>query len=380
MKFSIVRNDSDFYSLKPKWDKILLSSEDCAITQTWEWMTTWWRVYGKSKKLFIICGYVNNELIGILPLSTDKKALSIKGFFLKSYHILGSGRTKQRGVVSDYLNIITKKGYEDKFIRNLFPFLEKNREWDEIIIENIDATSRLFELFIRYLPETSLFLSIKKKHPSPFIQLPDSWEEFLNNISTNLRYKIKRGRKEFENIGGSYRAIQQKKELSKAFQDLEQLHQYSWTSRGEPGAFSDKSWRSFHKILIPMIFNRNWLKLSFLDINGEPVAANYNFGFHRKVHFYQSGLIRHDNKHIRLGLLLHSYCIEDAIKQKYLEYDFLSVGKSGGEYKYLWTDLHRDLITVRLAKNGKKETLYKILLKIMPFVRKVKKRIVFSRL
>ena len=111
---------------------------------------------------------------------------------------------------------------------------------------------------------------------------------------------------------------------------------------------------------------------SSLKLKGKNVAANYSFAFDHKVHFFQSGMIPHKNKHIRLGLLLHSYCIEDAIKEGYKEYDFLKIGAKGADYKKIWENYSRDLIEIRISKCSYKENIYRLLTRIFYFLRKIK--------
>lgn len=344
-----------------EWEDILNSSASASIVQSCSWMHTWWDIYGPERKLFVVCGYKGGELIGIAPLSIGKEGTKyFKIIKFQTANLLGSGNTRARGVLSDYLDFIIKTGFEDEFIDGFLKFIKNENGWDEIILEHISEKSLLPGICRKYADKYNLNYSVTDERPCVLIKLPNSWDAFLKGLSSSTRYKINRGRKELNKIGGEYRVIKSESELSDAFQHLERLHQYRWNTKGMPGSFSSPEWRKFHKHLMKLLLPKGELKLSFIEIDNEPVAANYNFSYNDKIHFFQSGLIPHENKHIRLGLLLHSFCIEEAIQEKYKEYDFLSVGASGPGYKSMWGNHTRMLKTIRISKKSNKEAVYSL--------------------
>lgn len=371
-----IRQYSELLSLRDGWKRLILNSCNPCITQSWEWMKTWWDVYGKERELLVLCAYQDDKLVGIAPLSVGKERIShFKCLKYKTIWFLGSGKIKARGVVSDYLDFIVEKGNEVFCIKGFIGYLSNHISWDEIILENISAESASPVLLQRFAQEYGLKLSIVSRTSSILIKLPNTWGDFLQSISGGLRYKIKRGRKEFEKLSGTYHLVKDEEELPEAFSDLERLHQYRWKSKGGAGAFSSPEWKKFHNTLMPRLLKKGQLRLSFLKLDGKAVAANYNFAFDNKIHFFQSGLIPHKNKHIRLGLLLHSYCIEEATNEGFKEYDFLQVGTSGPGYKGMWSDYSRDLLTIRIARESNKERIYNCMNGALTYGRKVKGKI-----
>jgi len=376
LNFRIIKNPDEFKSLHPAWDTLVQRSSDRAITQTWEWLHTWWDIYGNERELVVIVGSEGEEIIGITPFSIPK--VTTRYFKVLSYRtlcLLGSGRTTGRNVVSDYLNLIILQGREKEFIEAFIKWISNLQNWDEIILENISSESPTPKLLEDAARTCGFHFQITKRAPSILIKLPDTWDEYLQSIHGSLRYKIIRGRKEFNKLNGTYHLVQSEDELLKTFDHLEALHQHRWQSKGQSGAFSSQKWKAFHKKLLPLVFNNGCLKLSFLQLDGRPVAVNYNFAYDNKIHFFQAGLIPHENKHIRLGLLLHSYCIEEAIKEGYKEYDFLKVGSQGAGYKEMWENYSRDLLEIRISKCSHKENAYRLLTCMHNLVRRGKQRI-----
>ena len=373
MLFRVNSEALQIVKLTEEWSRILENNNQGSITQTWHWSKTWIDVYGKERNLHTLCAYEDGKLCGIAPLAVSK--YPVKHFGILDYRtmwFLGSGRTRARGVLSDYLDFIIEKGKEEEFMAGFVEYIKNYPDWDEIILENVSCESLSPELLIKYCSKCGLMCEIVSRVPSILIKLPKTWESFLGSISSGLRYKIKRGREEFDRLGGVYILIKDEKELDDAFKDLETLHRDRWKSKGEPGAFASEEWKIFHARLMKSIFREGWLKLCFLKLNGIPLAANYNFAYKKKIHYFQSGMVSHENKHIRPGLLLHSFCIEEAINEGFEEYDFLQAGGKGAGYKDIWGNYSRDLLRIRISRNSGKEKIYRILSKGLNGVKRAK--------
>jgi CelD/BcsL family acetyltransferase involved in cellulose biosynthesis len=302
IKFSMLSSESEFNSLREPWNDLLSQSDLASVAQTWEWQRNWWDIYGKDRQLNIIVGRENDKIVGIAPFSTTKQKRKRAGFIpYKTIYYLSTGVVSGRNVVSEYLDFIVCMERRREFVSGVLKWLVQYMDWDEILIESVSAESDLPAL----MKEGSAFLNLRfeitKDLPSVLIKLPQSWSVYLETADSTLRYKINRGRREFEKVKGKYERIDDEGGLADAFLELERLHQHRWESRGGAGAFSDPKWREFHRRFILFAHRNGWLRLSFLLLDGKAVSANYNFAFHEKIHFFQSGIIPHENKHLRLG-------------------------------------------------------------------------------
>ena len=67
MNITEVNKFSDFVALEGRWKKVLQQS-DHTVFQTWEWLSTWWKYFGNSKRLLILLAEENDEIVGIAPL------------------------------------------------------------------------------------------------------------------------------------------------------------------------------------------------------------------------------------------------------------------------------------------------------------------------
>jgi CelD/BcsL family acetyltransferase involved in cellulose biosynthesis len=100
---------------------------------------------------------------------------------------------------------------------------------------------------------------------------------------------------------------------------------------------------------MPLLLENGHLELVILSENGSTRAVLYNIAYNDKIYFYQSGIDTFDGK-AAYGYVLHSYCIEEAIKRGLREYDFLPKGRSD-DYKLRFAKDRRLVSDLYIARS-----------------------------
>ncbi len=352
-RVELVRDLPAFEKLQPEWNELLRRSPNNSVTLTWEWLWNWWAVYHHGRELCVVAVYDGDRLIGAAPMLTRRRvhrAYRLVPF--RRAELLASGEPTADAICSDYIDWIAESGREQEVVQAaLGQFLGPlAHEWDELVLPDVPADSATLRHLISESAIAGLGHEILARSPSPFIPLPDSFDEFLGGLGSNLRYQIRRGRRDFDSAGGSYRLVSDPAELRSSFHALVELHQARWTEKGQAGAFASAKRREFHDRILPIALANGWLRLGLLSLHGEPIGGVYNFRYAGRNLFYQSGIRTLSKSHIRPGVLMHSYEIEAAIAAGDSEYDFLKRGAS--EYKDQWTRVSRDLVCVRIFRPG----------------------------
>ena len=352
-RVELVRDLLGFEKLQPAWNEMLRRSPNNSVTLTWDWLSNWWAVYHPGRELCVVAVYDGDRLIGAAPMLTRRRVQRAYGLVpFRRGELLASGEPPADAICSDYIDWIAENGREQEVVQAaLSQFLGPlAHEWDELVLPDVPADSATLRHLISESSAAGLGHEILARSPSPFIPLPDSFDEFLGGLGSNLRYQIRRGRRDFDSAGGSYRLVSDPSELPASFQALVELHQARWMEKGQPGAFASAKRREFHDRILPIALANGWLRLGLLSLNGEPIGGIYNFRYAGRNFFYQSGIRTHSKSHIRPGVLMHSYEIEAAIAAGDSEYDFLKRGAS--EYKDQWTRVSRELVCVRIFRPG----------------------------
>lgn len=377
LRAATIDDPAAFDALEAQWADLLSRSGNDSITLTWHWLRTWWAVYQESRRLRVVVVRDGGRLVGAAPmLSRARPQLRYRLLPFRRMELLASGEAAGHQVCSDYIDWIAESGREAEVVATVLDYLcnDLRDEWDELHLPDVSATSPNLQPLEREAGRLGLKFEVVKREPCSVIRLPRSWDEYLNLIGGGLRYKIRRGRRELEQQGGTYRVVEDRAELEAAADTLIALHQRRWTDRGRPGAFASPQRTAFHQRFMPVALSNGWLRLGILRVKDEPIGAIYNFRYGKKVSFYQSGISLPASTNLRPGLLMHSFEVESAIESGCEEYDFLKRGRS--EYKDAWADTTRDLVYIRLARRSRKELAYEYMRLAHETMRHVKHRLV----
>jgi CelD/BcsL family acetyltransferase involved in cellulose biosynthesis len=79
----------------------------------------------------------------------------------------------------------------------------------------------------------------------------------------------------------------------------------------------------FFQAIGPVTYQNGNLELIFLAVEGQPVAAMWQFVYRDRVLLYNSGLDAGQYGALSPGIVLLTYSVEHAIQEDYKVYDFL---------------------------------------------------------
>lgn len=173
---------------------------------------------------------------------------------------------------------------------------------------------------------------LRRSGPVPFVDLTvlDETEGgFLDSLSANARYQIRRSARRYEEMAGPL-AVRRAASVAEGLDFLAALaclHQSSWTARGKPGAFAGEAFVRFHRALIARGLPRGEVDLLRIDAGARVVGYLYNFVYRGRVLSYQSGFdYAAAGPHQKPGLTCHAAAIKRYRDEGASAYDFLAGG------------------------------------------------------
>lgn len=334
-----------FCSLGGEWESLIRASASRNIFLTWEWISTWWQVFGSRLEPWILHARdpSSGQLAGIAPFVLRQhpfrpyRELSFLG------NTVGS---------ADHLDVLSRVEDEDAVSNAFAEFLVSHQNrWDVLRLDGMACESRLVSLLRQKGRRT-----IVRESVCPFLRLPPGREAFLALLDGNVRANLRRRAKRLQEDTGDavqYERVSCAGQLPAALEDLFRLHQHLRAERGERGAFRDPVLRDFHHRLSERFLSRNWLRLYLLKANGRAIAAAYCFHYEDTVYFYQTG---YDRGWARYGpgkeIIAHA--ISRAIEEGAHEFDFL---RGAEPYKSQWTATARRDLRLALATTRRGSTL-----------------------
>ncbi len=326
--YRVVQTLEEFDAVKGEWSRIWENSSG-TIFQTFEWLRTWWKFFGEPRKqnrLLLILILDGTSVRGIAPLFVER--ISIFGILsLRQLSFIGHG-------VSDYLDVLAEHGHEEGVIRGVVDALTALRsEFDVAVLQDFSDSS----FFPRRLRDACMGQSFTgdlfEITQCPRTLLQGTWEETLASFSGKHRKDIAY---ELRNVNRNFAVeFELTSSADDVANDMDQfiaMHQERWTHAGHQGVFEDSLQARFHKDVAITCFQRGWLFLAFLRLNGKRVAVNYGFHCRGRVMTYLNGMITEgETSKYSPGKILHLYSMQESVNRKCGVYDFM---RGGERYKY----------------------------------------------
>src|ERR1019366_4521087 len=118
----------EFDSLKDEWNALLSRSASDNVFLRWEWIHTWWSIFGSRFVLMILAVKEEDRLVGIAPFYVQTVGL----FRFRCLRLCSEGLSP------DYMDVIAQKDRENVVICAVSDYLaDHSDEWDEIRFDNL---------------------------------------------------------------------------------------------------------------------------------------------------------------------------------------------------------------------------------------------------
>ena len=346
----------------------LSEQTDIAFFRSVEWCKTWLEVFGKSleTEIFLVPGADTLAAACLLSHRTDR----IMGLIpLRRTYLNTAGEPQGDGTSAEYNGVLFDARSSTETVALQFGSTLSNLKVDELLAAGL-AKNEL-DFLRKSLPDWEAEISWSE---DPYVDLNrvrlDGSSYRKAALSKNSRGQVnrtlnayaKRGSIETEVAHSAGRALEM-------LAELKDLHQKTWTRRGQSGAFASETFCLFHQKLIRAAFDHQKILMIRVTVNEEPIGILYSFLDRGRVLFYQSGFRYEDDNRFRPGLATHVSAIEKCLDLGHSEYHFLAGDDLTPRYKQSLSTDHQQLAWVRMIRSSPKNSLLK-------FSRKLRRRII----
>jgi len=250
----------------------------------------------------------------LLSVRRDDRIVGFAPIYLKGNGgcLLGSAN------VCDYLDFAVTEGEEIPFFLGLFAHLR------EIGVQRLDLQPLHPESSVcRALPELAdrlrCDISWEADEPVYEMALPGSWDGYLNRLSGKHRHEVRRKFRRLEDAGDfQLRTIEEPgiSDGMDAFLSLFRLN------RSDKSEFMTGEMETYFRTLASELGKAGILKLQFLDIDDETVAATLCFDYRSTIYLYNNG---YDDRFraLSVGMMSKLLSIKDGIAKGKQMYSFL---------------------------------------------------------
>ena len=298
-----------FDSLSPQWKKLQQESQASCIFSSPEWSRVWWRRFGSGARLHLGAVRYQERTIGIAPLLIRENVASFIG----------------DSDVCDCLDFVVEPSKEEAFFRTLL---------DNLVSEGIirldmaplRPDSTVLTSLVNIAQRQGWQVSYSKEDVSVELNLPATWDEYLQILTAKQRHELKRKLRRLDEEG----EINYRTSTDATSGDIDIFLRLFRDSRQDKAAFLTPEMESFFRSLANAMAEQKLLRLSILELNTSPVAVTMSFDYKNDMYLYNSG---YDPEYswLSVGVISKALCIKNSIDRGKKRFDFL---KGGEAYKY----------------------------------------------
>jgi len=267
-----------------------------------------------------VAWYEDETLVGLAP------------FYLKNGHFQCCLRPVGGVEIADYLDILAPKGQEERIYQALIEHLASPEapRWQEITLINVPETTPTHRALPRLIQDAGWWAWTEVEDVCPIIPLPETFDAYLGMLKKKQRHEVRRKLRRLYQKAETvqHRTVHHLDELPDAMDMFLALHR---RSSPEKAAFMTSRMEGFFRHIAAVALERDWLRLSFLVIDGQALATLFSFDYGQRRMVYNSGFDPDAANELSPGWNLVVLEIQDAIERGLKVFDFL---QGNEEYKF----------------------------------------------
>jgi CelD/BcsL family acetyltransferase involved in cellulose biosynthesis len=275
------------------------------------WLRVWWDHFGHGFSPLLLSVKREGRCLGLAPLMVRA----------------GKARFIGSPDVCDFQEFVFPEGQEEPFLKLILNHLQ-SIGISTLELEPLRGDSAFFRVLSRLSETEGQNLTIRPLDVLLEMDLPASWEDFLQGIPGKERHEIRRKLRRLEESGAvRCRVVETADSLEEAMTTFLDLFR---SSRPDKKEFMTERMASFFRSLAGEMAGAGLLRLYFLDLQGQPVASVLCFDYRSTLYLYNNGYDE-SCRALSLGLLSKIFTIQDGIRKGRRLYNFL---RGAEAYKY----------------------------------------------
>lgn len=318
-------NESHVEELAHKWIALQSKTNSSAFV-AWFWMKQWLAQKNLTTNNCLCIEVTQGQDTVGLALFGIKTKRIFWGLSFKQYFLHKSGNIKEDQTWIEHNTFLLHKDYEQQLAEEICQELVNIQQIDDI---KIGLSS---PRFINMINLVGFNIRTELSSPGYLANLDgfSTLDDYLGSLSKNTRSHIKRSIK-LLNEQSPLQLVLAKNAAEKdtVLKSIADLHRVKWRSTVYGSGFDNPCFYQFHRSLIQEPQSAKNCRLYTLYQDDVALGHVYLLTYGDRWSFYLSALHFNDDNRIKVGLVIHSLIIEQAIKEGITVYDFLA-----GEAQY----------------------------------------------
>ena len=269
------------------------------------WLEAWIGSFGDALTPYLRVVRTKDTVIGVAPLAINHETSTAS--------FIGDAS------VCDYLDFVILPGQELEFFVNLVHDL-RNKNIRYLTLESIPENSSILTDFKRVIEKFGSQMAIEIQDVAMAIELPETWNIYLNQIPGKQRHEIRRKFRRLYDAGEIvYVLTENPSDIS---EEMDAFLEMFKMNRPDKAAFMTQHMRRFFQSLGKNLAEFSMLKFFKLQIDGVPAAVVMCIDFQTTRYLYNNA---YDDcfKKYSVGMMSKVMSMQEAIESGLKRYDFL---------------------------------------------------------
>lgn len=319
VKLKVITDSVGLAALEPEWRNIYQNSKCSNPFLSYEWLTSWWRSFGKGNQLWVVVAERDGAAVCIAPLMRVERAGFSKLQFLGQPY-------------SDYCDFITA-AERDSSVESIVEFIKHKQRWDVLELRGIRGDSPNLPILRAAWPDTPRLNQWRRWYVAPSVPIRCSWSEYLGGIRKGLMSDTRRKIRRLEEKGEL--AYRECGTLERGLQLLDQFalqKSQRFASTGAKNILANGRVLEFYKEVTRRLWDSGQVHISSLDLEHRPIAIHFGFIAGQRYFYYMPSFDSAFSLYSP-GRLIVLNLIQNSFLKGLGEFDFLNGAEA---YKYEW--------------------------------------------
>jgi CelD/BcsL family acetyltransferase involved in cellulose biosynthesis len=333
VRVTVLKEIPDDPDLSEAWNTLVLAMDQPEVFFTYQWALAADRGFKDHLSPLLFLMYEGEQLIGVAALAVDPRAPRA-AFFLTSS-------------TADYCDIVSTPANRKAVILALLEEIQKLGVSD-VVLANVPSNSATLQELPGVAGPSRYYVTSRDAYNCGVVQLEGDGqrESLLQALGSKSRER--RALKKLTTLGAvKVIHLTEPEQIGTSLESIvsAQISRFLASDRVSPLVGTER--RTFLRQLSDLLSHSGWLKISQLEIDGQPVAWNYGFLFGGSWFWYLP-TFQMEYEHVSPGSCLLRLLVEESAKDSSVHR--LDLGLGDEPYKDRYANNVRHTRYVRLSR------------------------------
>ncbi len=312
----------EFARLREEWNRALTESPADTLFLRHEWLGLWWAHFGKGRRLAVMTARRGGRLVAALPLMEQRETYT--GIRFKALRSTTNAHSFR-------FNAICSRG-EEAAMEAIWAALRDRRDrWDAVILEEVPEDAPVLDPMLRAARRGGHPMGSWRGGEVPYLETVGTWDAYVATLGRNMRSNLKKKSRRLREAGEvTFRSVSSPGEVEDALRVGLRLEGSGWKAEAGSAILSDPTLTRFYSEWASVAAEKGWLRLSFLDVDGMPVAFDFSTLYHGCYYDLKMGYDPAWSAY-SVGQLIKAEILRRCFESDTRVYDFLGVSMRAKE-------------------------------------------------